>query len=46
MIYSVCDGTGFSLTPVLWEQFIKDWQLSRHEKESQGDYLVHTGVWC
>ncbi len=33
MICSVCGGTSFSLTPVLWEQLIKDWQLSRHEVE-------------
>jgi SAM-dependent methyltransferase len=33
MICSVCGGTSFSLTPVLWEQLIKDWQLSRYEVE-------------
>ena len=33
MICSVCGGTGFTLTPVLWEQLVRDWQLSLQEEE-------------
>ncbi|MFQ5643675.1 MAG: class I SAM-dependent methyltransferase [Thiogranum sp.] len=33
MICSVCGGTGFSLNTILWEQLVRDWQLSPQEEE-------------
>lgn len=33
MICSICGGTEFTQTPVLWERLVREWQLSRQEEE-------------